>query len=272
MTPLTPLQLTVATANTYFGQLINTPDGLASFSSVDILLLQEVFNLQDNDLSPVLQKAGFTLLHAAPQFGLAIAYRQSPLHTPLSESIREFSLAKLTNIERHVIEKATRTPLTPNERGLITCKVRYGNGQHFIIATTHPTTPISIKSRARYRQVKKLWHILATNFSDMPLIIGGDMNHYPGPRKIDKAFHAAMQLTPVEIGQEPTWRVQGSKQEKLLSLAARLLQKEINDFDGQHDTILYTTRAISSRHSKVVDIASDHRAIIADLQLNTSLY
>jgi endonuclease/exonuclease/phosphatase family metal-dependent hydrolase len=261
-------QITVATANTHFGQMIRADDGLEPVAHADIILFQEVFNGEVNNLANRLQDTGFTLLHNAPQFGLAIALRNSSPLQFITGSAQEHRLAAMGRIERMVVEKTTGRPLTFNERGLISCTLKNSRGQHITVATTHPTTPIAAKPGARRTQITRLKDLLVDIYANDHLILGGDMNHYPNPRKIDKKLHLSTQLTPVELADEPTWYARGSKEELLFKLPAFLLRRSIDEFDGQHDIILYRRPSLEVTSLKVVDIPSDHRAIVASFSVN----
>ena len=93
------------------------------------------------------------------------------------------------------------------------------------------------------------------------------MNHYPSPRKIDRKLHTSTSLTPVHLGTAPTWYVHGSKQEKLLRLAAKVSGRPLDSFNGQHDIILYKNQGFTPIKTKVVDIPSDHRAILSTFKV-----
>lgn len=260
-------QITIATANTHFGQMLRTEGGLDPVARADVILFQEVFNAEVDGLLRCLQKAGFTLLHCAPQFGLAIALRNgSPLQF-ISGSAQEHRIAEMGIIERMVIEKATGRSLVFNERGIISCTLADNRGRHTTVATAHPTTPLAIKPRARHQQIVKLKSLLNEKYTNDRLILGGDMNHYPRPRKIDMSLHRSANLTPVNLGDTPTWYVRDSKEEFLFKLPSFLLRRSIDTFNGQHDIILYRQPSLRVDAIEVVDIPSDHRAIIASFSI-----
>jgi endonuclease/exonuclease/phosphatase (EEP) superfamily protein YafD len=258
---------TLATANTHFGRTLYTPNGLGAVKSADILLLQEVFTLPTRELKTILTHYGFVLLHTVPAFGLVIAMRKTSYLQPLPHSLREHRLGKITRPEQFIVKRATRSPLVFTERGVITCQFSTVNNQIITVANVHPTTPIAATPRARHRQIKRLARVVAHFYPHSPLIVGGDMNHYPRPRKVDLAFHKVTSLTPIQLGSTPTWYARGSKEEKVLALAAKVLRRPLEDFNGQHDIILYRKMHFTPLRAKVVDIPSDHRAIIATFEL-----
>ncbi|HEU5121558.1 MAG TPA: endonuclease/exonuclease/phosphatase family protein [Candidatus Saccharimonadales bacterium] len=261
--------ITVATANTHFGRALRISAGLTPLHSADILLLQEVFDISEAALEHLLAASHFTLIHAAPKFGLAIAIRTAAGLRLLPGTIQEHRLAKASRPEQFIIQKATRSPLIFTERGVISCQLATPNGKVVTIANVHPTTPIATTPRARHRQIKRLTRVLTQFYHNSPLILGGDMNHYPRPRKIDLALHKTTSLTPVELGTTPTWYARGSKEERLLAFAARAIRRPLEHFNGQHDIILYRETYFIPIHIEVVDIPSDHRAIIATFRLTS---
>lgn len=254
--------ITVATANTYFGQALHTPGGLAPVRHADIWLLQEVF-IEPPRLKTSLKKQGFTLLYAAPHFGLAIAINKSSSLKPIANSAQKHQLAPMSKLEQRVVKKAHKQPLSLLGRGMISHQLKTINGEQFTVATAHPTTPVSLPPHARYRQIQSLKRTLRDYYARTALILGGDMNHYPGPKKVDYTLHHAASLTPINLGSAPTWHVRGSKQEKYIAPIARLLRKPLNAFDGQHDIILYKESRFTPVEVTVMDIDSDHRAIVA---------
>lgn len=265
--------ISIATANTCFGRAVQTPNSLCPLSKVDVLLLQELYSFNRAILKKQLLKIGFRIVCAAPEFGLVIALRiKSPLRY-VPRSAQKHRLAKLGWLERIVIQRATRDPYADDyhvflERGLLSAALQTPDGRRLTIATTHPTTPLATQYRARYRQIVTLQSLLEQHYLKSPLILGGDMNHYPKPKKVDRTLHETLQLRPIDIGNEPTWRAQGSKQERLLSLVAFISRRPLNDYDGQHDIILYREKYFTSINTDVRDIDSDHRAVIATFRFS----
>jgi endonuclease/exonuclease/phosphatase (EEP) superfamily protein YafD len=91
-------------------------------------------------------------------------------------------------------------------------------------------------------------------------VLSGDMNHYPGPKRADLAFRRAAGLTAVDLGDEITWP------SRKTTYAGRTISRL---FGGQLDDILYRGSGMDSVHNEVVDVASDHRAVVATLTMNT---
>lgn len=258
-----PTPITVATANTHWGRAVQVSDGLQSLSKVDILLLQEVGGFQKKTLEKQLGKVNFRLMCSAPQFGLAIAIRQKSPLVYIPNSTTQHRLAKMSFLERKIVQTITHNAPAFTERGMLSAQVKTPEGFQFTVATAHPTTPISTLPKARHRQIVTLQKLLGKKYANMPLILGGDMNHYRGPRAVDLKMHTLANLTPIELGIEPTWYVRGSKQEKILALAARVLRQPLDIFNGQHDIILYRKKHFTPTKVEVRDIYSDHRAVIA---------
>ncbi len=86
------------------------------------------------------------------------------------------------------------------------------------------------------------------------------MNHWPGPRKADLAFRRAVALEAVEMGNEITWP------SRRTSFVGRKLSRL---FGGQLDDILYRGSGLAFAHKEVVDVASDHRAVVATFTIRT---
>jgi endonuclease/exonuclease/phosphatase (EEP) superfamily protein YafD len=92
------------------------------------------------------------------------------------------------------------------------------------------------------------------------------MNHYPVPGIVDKELETVARMQRVDIGREPTWRMVGSKSERLGRLAAFAARRPAESFDGQLDALLYRG-SIVPVDTRVVDIASDHRAIVTEFEV-----
>jgi hypothetical protein len=65
----------------------------------------------------------------------------------------------------------------------------------------------------------------------------------------------------VDIGDEPTWRMEGSNSEFIGKIAGCVMGRDLASFDGQLDAMLYRG-ALRPVDVQVVDIPSDHRAIV----------
>jgi endonuclease/exonuclease/phosphatase family metal-dependent hydrolase len=260
-------KLIIATANTRWGSMVYTPAGLTPVASAGILLLQEVTEPERYDLAGRLRAAGFELVHCTSRFGLAIAVRTDSGLRLVPGSIQERLLQKMSPIEQWLTERIVKHPPGIRERGLITAKFTTLSGRQITVVNTHPITPIAVRPRARKVQIARIGTILADPYYSGMLILAGDMNHYPGPKKIDEAMRATAKLTRVNLGLEPTWYVRGSKQEKWFTIPAHLLHKPIDSYNGQHDVVLYRGKGLRSTSVKVVDIPSDHRAIVATFSL-----
>lgn len=265
-----PQVITIATANTQWGRAIQAPHSFGSLSKVDILLLQEMFNFERKPLKKQLGKVGFRILCDAPEYGLTIAIRLTSPLAYVPRSAQKHTLAQLNRLEQLFMQAITPQPLAFTKRGVLSAKLSLPNGTVITIANTHPTTPVALQPAARSRQIRTLQKLISTRYTTDKLILGGDMNHYPRPRKVDHQLHLANHLTPVDLQGEPTWYVRGSKQEKLLSLVAGISRRPLESFNGQHDIILYRKEHFTPISTEVRDIYSDHRAVITAFTLNES--
>lgn len=251
-------RLIIATANTQFSRMLLTPNGLAPFKGVDVLTLQEVVEPEDT-IKKILAKAGFQTIHAAAKFGLVIAVRSQSKIKLVRGTIKECSLQKMGRLETQLVRRSIGRVHQFNERGLLAIKLITPEGQRFTVATTHPTVPIL--PRARRTQINNIRDLLQEDYFESQLILTGDMNHYPRPKAVDQKLRLQASLLAVDLHGEPTWYARGSEQEKYLRIAARLRRRQIEAYNGQHDSILYRG-SLKPSNTKVIDIASDHRAII----------
>lgn len=252
---------TVATANTHEGRMLRDADGLAPFTDggVDTLLMQEVLGVDQPDLEARLLQDNYTLAHFDRPSGLAIAVnRDSAFQTQEGSERTEVLQAaeKIGEVARRLnIDMANRL----RQRGLIAVKLASAEST-VTVATTHPI--VFVRALARAKQVGAIGEVLDDEYyRDDPLVVGGDMNHYPGPRKVDLRMHAATGLTAVEFD-EATWRIAGSRHHWLAAIGSRVTGREIDSFDAELDAILY--RGLVAGKNSVVDITSDHRAAISD--------
>jgi endonuclease/exonuclease/phosphatase (EEP) superfamily protein YafD len=100
---------------------------------------------------------------------------------------------------------------------------------------------------------------LADSYYDGPLVLTGDMNHYPGPLKADLAFRRAAGLAAVDVGGEKTWP------SRRTSFVGSRLSRLVG---GHLDDILYRGDGMEVVQLQVADVASDHRALIATFAID----
>jgi hypothetical protein len=124
-----PIQLTIATANTHWGQMLKADDGLKSVADVDILLLQEAINIEEDDTKR-LRLAGFEPVHVANMFGLAIALRVGSSLALAPNSLKERRLQRMSPIERRLTQKGAKRAHEFTEHGMIAAKFLTENGQY----------------------------------------------------------------------------------------------------------------------------------------------
>jgi len=260
-----PEQVTIATANTYFGHTTRIDDGLAPIARVDILLLQEVFNPTVDQLPQKLTEAGFKLVRATGRYGLVIALRSDSAVSFVEGSVREHTLAPIGILEKQLARRFAKQKHEFTQRGLLAAKFKTHRGATFTVATTHPA--VAVTPRRRAAQIDKIASELENPYYGGKLILTGDMNHYPDAKPVDKALWRKANLTLVDLNGESTYSVRGSKQEKYFRIAAALQRRPIESYDGQLDDVLYRGEGIESISTTVTDIQSDHRSVVVTFSI-----
>jgi endonuclease/exonuclease/phosphatase family metal-dependent hydrolase len=251
---MTSTTLTVATANTCTGELLRTPGGLEPFrtAGAGVVGLQEVFGITEPELRAALAGAGLELTHWHAPAGLVIAHdpRVAALAgEPLVTTLK--AAGPLLRYSNHWHERAMLSAAFETAAGPVA------------VSTAHLI--VFARAHARTKQVRALREALEQDrLRRGPHVLMGDMNHYPRPAAADRAMHEAGGFTHVPL-HEPTWLVSGSKHEWLARLAAVATRRDLASFDAQLDVVLY--RDLRLIDSTVVDVASDHRAVVCDFQL-----
>lgn len=253
----------IATLNTQIGRTLKSAHGLRIFAKhqVDVLLLQEVFGMDEVLVRQVLHLEGYELIAFNRPTGLAIALRSSSSFAVPNNSVAIHILQDSGRLTKVIARHAHIPEHHIRARGVLTATLLTAPGQKVTVATTHPA--VFIRHRSRAAHLQSLQHHLADTYSaSQPLILGADMNHYPGPGNSDVMFRTINQLTEVPLN-EATWLIAGTKYERLARLASQLNHQPMRAYDGRLDTILF--RGIGLQHIKttVVPIESDHRAIIS---------
>lgn len=262
MTKQLQSSITLTSANVHFGDAIRAKDGLAAVVQYkpDILLLQEATN-PTNELERQLAVWGYTLVSHADVFGLAMAIRTtSKLHI-VSGSVRTHELQKMGYVERTLAQRWAGRPHNMTSHGMQAAQFTR-DGRLLTVVNTRLT--VSLKRLARSRQVAAIGQELEYPYYAGQLIVAGDMNHHPSPRKADRAMYRRARLRAVDFNGEPTRRARGSKQEKYLKYIARLQGRPLEDFDTQLDAVLYRGKGLTPEIVNVVDIKSDHRGIVVE--------
>ncbi len=247
------VEFSVATANTQSGNALRSPKALESIVGTDVWLLQEVNTKRDIEFESVIHTAGMRIAACADEFGLAIAVRKN--------------IDVIT--DNKIVLQEQRRPSLPcvdevryRARGILQTEVVIG-GMVCTLATVHPIVPIKFLSRAS--QLKKIPE--AIDSIKTPLIMGGDMNHFPRPRPADAVMQHQANLSRVDIGKQPTWHAIKSNQK----VAAFVLEGVAYNcgvnwrYAAQLDSMYYRNLSgkIHCTDSRVVQIDSDHDAIIA---------
>lgn len=257
------MNVTVATANEQFGRMIREPGGFDAIQHADVLLLQEALDAPDRT-EEYLRCGGFTLAHREPELGLAIAVGMDGPFYPVHASQRTIELSPAISDKggqrESVFAKRFRA------RGLIGVKLfnAFYNTE-ITVATAHPVVPVRFAARAK--QIRAMGRALQDSYFAGPLILGGDMNHYPAPRAVDYDVAEAAGMERVDIGSAATWKMEGSNSERLGRVAAFVTRKRLGDFDGQLDALLYRGDGMTVQDASVEEIESDHRAIIATFSI-----
>ncbi len=252
-----PDQITVATANTFFGRTVRAYDGFKPFTNADILLLQEVYTPIVDSLKQHLQQAGFDLIHAGGHFGLAMALRSSNGVSLMPGTVRESVLQHVSKFGIALAKHYSRQKLEYSDRGVLAATFVTAGGIKFTIATTH--LPVMTAPRKRAQFLIRLADELRNPYYNDPLILTGDMNHYPGPRSVDHAFWKIANMVAVDMQGKPTWP----------SKSTGALERKLGRFyAGQLDNVLYRGQGIESVDTQVIDVISDHRAVFANFRLS----
>ena len=244
--------LVVATVNTYLGRTIKTARGLAPLAHADVILMQELFSPAGYGVEASLRSVGFELVAAEGHSGLGIAVRSNSTYRYAGDPVRSTVLEQAGRAERVLLSKLSRETIEYADLGVLAAQLDGPDGYRLVAATTHLPVVTAFRQRARF--LSRLPHELADRYYDGPLILTGDMNHWPGPRRADLAFRRRADLAAVDLGQEITWPSRRTDR------GERTVNRVVG---GQLDAILYRRSALSCVEREVVHVASDHRAIVA---------
>ena len=257
-------QFTVATANTYYGQLLASADGLKPFleREVDAILLQEVIGLTPEELEAQLHASGYQVSEFDPASGLAIALREDGMLVPTDDQGRQHVIQPVGTFSRFALKRQLPFAQRMRPRKLITAELATKEGKHITLITAHPI--VFMRARSRSKQVRNIIDFVHDIGPDGTIILGADMNHYPQPRAVDRQLIGKAGLQLVEID-EPTWRIKGSKHEWAGKIGSRAMKRELDNFDAQLDSMWFTHA--TNIGSEVIDIDSDHRAIISKFEI-----
>lgn len=250
-------QIKVATINTFFGRAIKAEAGLESVSDSDVLLLQELYNPADYGLESSLNQQGFKIIAAAGHFGLGIALRRDSDINYVEGTVRETVLQKLSSLALILTKKYARHHLEFIDRGVLAAQFVTQKGTKITLASTH--LPVVTAPRKRALFLSQLAsEINNPYYTAGNLIIAGDMNHYPRAKKIDLAFRKTAKMNAVDLGNEYTWP----------SKRTGYLESKLNKiYCGQFDDILYRGGELELSNHEVVDVESDHRAVVATFSI-----
>lgn len=255
--------ITFATANTHESRMLKHPDGLEPFveKNTDVILLQEVLGIKSSDLENRLSDSGFRLVGYDTDLGLAIAVSNDSNIEVVQGKTDSTLIHKTTATEKAL--RLFQNTHRLRERGMLGVGLIEPTGHEFMAVTTHPI--VFIRAISRYKQIKALGQALNYPvYKNERVVIGGDMNHYPSPRAVDISFQQEAGLSRVLLDRS-TWCIEGSRHEWMARIGSLVTGKAMADFDAELDTILY--RGLTAVDSSVIDIESDHRAIVARLKI-----
>jgi endonuclease/exonuclease/phosphatase family metal-dependent hydrolase len=252
-------RLVVATVNTYFGHAIIDDRGLRTVAQADVLLMQELFSPAAYGLELSLHRQGFELAAARGHFGLGIALRSNSAFGLTGNPVRSTVLQQVGSIERTLMARFSKQPLEYSDLGVLAAQLETSDGRRVTVATTH--LPVVTSFRQRNRFLSQLPGELADSYYDGLLVLTGDMNHWPGPKKADLAFRRAASLAAVELRNEITWP----------SRRTSSTRERLNRFvGGQLDDILYRGQGLEFTDAEVIDVPSDHRAVVATFTISAN--
>lgn len=237
--------MTVATVNTYFAQALRRHGGIDAILPCDIIAFQELYDPSPEDERRISQ-LGFELVAVHGATGLGIAIRSEAHIVCKTQSIRQVILQSAGKLG---VVGACRIAGRATEytgHGILAAKFAVGN-VHFTLAVAH--APIVMAPWKRKPYIDALTTELADSYYDGPLIVVGDMNHYPGPHAIDAKFCKTIGLSYVAYPRA-TWP---SRNAKVYERAIGLLRP------GILDVILYREFEEPSAVS-TIDVMSDHCA------------
>jgi endonuclease/exonuclease/phosphatase family metal-dependent hydrolase len=251
--------ITVATANTFFGSMLNAPEGMTVLSNaaVDVVLMQEVLNMSSEQVNDSILPQGYALQAIDNDSGLAIAVRnESRIVVTGSRCERIEPISRVGSFAlEHGLPQAQRL----RSRAYLSASLRMPSGGQVDVATTRPT--VFVRPVARNRQLKVIARLINENRTrGVPFILGADMNHYPGPRKADRKLADDAGLCRAEL-HAPTWLAVGSKHEWIATIGVLAIGRPLGTFDAQLDAILFSDDLQLDR-SDITDIPSDHKTIL----------
>ena len=242
--------LTIATANTKFGEMVRADDGFGPFNErgVDVLLLQETHPDRDDLESNLRNGSDLRLAKAAGELGLAIA-----VHKDMAFDYGEEGIVLERNaVTRTIVDRfGSRATAAFRLRGRGVLNLVFEHeGQRMMVGTTHPPVPLAEPIRAD--MVRILPYIYKD--VDMPVVVGGDMNHFRRRRPADINSWTEHGFQWVDIGDEPTYVAQGGESPLLPRLSF---------LDAQLDAQWHTPD-LEVVHAEVATVESDHDAILAE--------
>ncbi len=238
----------VGTANTYLGKVLEDSRGLEPLADADILLLQEVDPVADR-IDDLVRASDFRVSRIEQGTGLAILHRDTVSLTAASTSL----LQRTPVFQRRIMQVFREHDLKTIGRGTAQAEFETSDSTALTVVSAHANVPVRRGLRREYLRLLSK-HMRAING---PVVLGGDMNHWPGPHKGDKEMATAAGLERVDIGDQPTYTDVNSKHAWIGRASLGLI-----DVNAQLDSMLFTPEHLEVQNAEVRDIASDHRAIV----------
>jgi endonuclease/exonuclease/phosphatase (EEP) superfamily protein YafD len=263
----------MATANTHYGRMIRSNEGLDPLAEAeaDIIALQEIRDPESDIFAARLERHGYKLVHAVGISGLALAMREGVglQHIPSTEHTQ--ALRAIRPFEQRLYDKGSRLVGQFPGRSMIAAKFMVEN-ETLCVATAHPVPPS--RPRQRRVQVNRVGEVLTDSYYDGNLIVAGDWNHFPAARPTDIAMRNNAGLKVADIGSTTTWGFRGQSMESTARVVSMLTHPGLENlatrgdacldtFDAQLDAILYRGDTLRCLGAEVMEIASDHKAIVA---------
>ena len=250
--------ITIASLNTQMGRAIREPYGLKPLDGVDILLMQEVMMGGSELVDRVHDQIGLRIGQYDEELGLAIALLPGQFITKHYKTVMQQRGLIGNSIDSNK-EDMQKSRFRLRGRGLIGVSLVTSENNALSVATTHPT--VQLRQISRNRQVRKIAGAVAK--VDHPLVLAGDMNHWPGPHSVDLRTYEETRLTPVNMPDKATFDVSRTRYAWLGKLAANFGV----DMNGQLDAMLY--RGLTVGATTLVDVSSDHSAIMTTFVLES---
>lgn len=236
----------VVTANCEFGRFVRE-GGIEQFGDVDVMLMQEVQPERDR-LRDYLKDTNLEVAVASTGLHLAILVNRR-----LSVQGAREAVVQVHPLKDHMLAQRGKLKDRCRDRGVVRAQVE---GVEYV--SMHAPVPIFHNIREVF--LKRTAHELAPITNQ--LIVGGDMNHWPGPRAADRRFADELGLERLDIADKDTYHTKKS------SGFGQKVMGRPRFLDGQLDSVYYRDVQLVVDSERVVEIPSDHSAIYAEFVID----